>query len=168
MLRAARSTAARLYGHVLTTDPRNCPVASDADGIVRQLEDEGSGVGVRVVIGGGDIDAVDISAHPLTDLRLLGYERRGVVINIYQIDLQRAGATGCRGAWEQKEGRENGIKMGGNDDNTCAVRGTMGEEEGQVPEANNIRGMKTDIKKEREEVKEPCLFTTVAFEAGGL
>lgn len=151
LLRAALSTtcstAVGLYGHVLTTDPRNCPVASDAGGKVRQLEDKGSSVGVCVVIGSSDIDAVDISAHPLTDLRLLGYQRRGVVINIYQIDLQRACATGCRGAWEQKEGRENGIKMGGKDDNMCAVRGTMEEEEGQVPEANNIGGMKTDIKK---------------------
>lgn len=79
---------------VLTTDPGNRPVAPDAGGKVRQLKDEGPGVGVRVVIGGGDVDAVDVSAHPLADLGLLGYEGWGVVINIYQIDLQRARAAG--------------------------------------------------------------------------
>lgn len=88
----------------LTTDPRNGPVASDAGGVVRQLKDEGPGIGVSVVIGGGDVDAVDVSAHPLADLGLFGYEGRGVVINIYQIDLQRACAAGYRRAWEQREG----------------------------------------------------------------
>lgn len=89
---------------MLTVDARNRPVASDAGGNARQLEDKGPGVGVRVVIGGGDVDAVDISAHPLTDLGLLGYESRGVVINIYQIDLQCAGAGGWWRAWERREG----------------------------------------------------------------
>lgn len=95
-----------LCGRILTTDPRNRPVTSDAGGKARQLKDKGSSVGVCVVISGSDVDAVDISAHPLTDLRLLRYESWGVVINIYQIDLQCACAAGCRRAWEQKEGRE--------------------------------------------------------------
>lgn len=90
--------------HVLTTDPRNRPVASDAGGIFRQLKDEGPGVGVSVVIGGGDVDAVDVLAHPLAELGLLGYKGRGVVVNIYQIDLQRACAAGYRRAWEHREG----------------------------------------------------------------
>lgn len=90
--------------HVLTTDPRNRPVASDAGGIFRQLKDEGPGVGVSVVIGGGDVDAVDVLAHPLAELGLLGYKGRGVVVNVYQIDLQRACAAGYRRAWEQREG----------------------------------------------------------------
>lgn len=95
-----------LWGGVaqlLTTDPRNRPVASDAGGNFRQLKDEGPSVGVSVVIGGGDVDAVDVFAHPLTDLGLLGYKGRGVVVNIYQIDLQRACAAGYRRAWEQRE-----------------------------------------------------------------
>lgn len=90
--------------HALTTDPRNRPVASDAGGIFRQLKDEGPGVGVSVVIGGGDVDAVDVFAHPLAELGLLGYKGRGVVVNIYQIDLQRACAAGYRRAWEHREG----------------------------------------------------------------
>lgn len=89
-------------GRGLTVDPRNGPVASDAAGNAGQLEDEGPGVGVRVVVGGRDVDAVDVLVHPLADLGLLGYESRGVVINIYQVDLQRAGAGGGRRAWEQR------------------------------------------------------------------
>lgn len=108
--------------HLLTTDPRNCPVASDAGRRVGQLEDKGSGVGVCVGISGSDVDTMDISVHPLTDLRLLGYECRGVVINIYQIDLQRACAAGCRRAWEQIEGRENNIMTGGKDDKRRCVQ----------------------------------------------
>lgn len=90
------TSAVVLCGHLLTTDPRNRPVASNAGGKVWQLKHKGSSVGVRVGISCGDVDTVDVSVHPLTDLRLLGYERWGVVINIYQIDLQRACAAGCR------------------------------------------------------------------------
>lgn len=99
------SGAAVLHGRVLTTDARNRPVASDAGGKARKFKDKGSSVGVCVFISGSDVDAVDISAPPLTDLRLLGYEGWGVVINIYQIDLQRACAAGGRRAWEQRRGR---------------------------------------------------------------
>lgn len=91
---------------VLTTDPRDRPVASDAGGKAGQLKDEGPGVGVSVVVGRGDVDAVDVFARPLADLGLLGYEGRRVVVNIYQIDLQRSCAAGYRGAWEQREGRK--------------------------------------------------------------
>lgn len=97
--------AAVLHGCVLTTDARNRPVASDTGWKVIKFKDKGSSVGVCVVISGSDVDAVDISAPPLTDLRLLGYEGWGVVINIYQIDLQRACAAGGRRAWEQRRGR---------------------------------------------------------------
>lgn len=90
-------------GPVLTADPGDGPVASDAGGKARQLEDEGPGIGVRIVIGGGDVDAVDVPAHPLTDLGLLGDEGRGVVVNVNQIDLQRARATGYRRACERRE-----------------------------------------------------------------
>lgn len=91
---------------LLTTEPKNCPIPSDAGGEVGQLEDKRSSIGVRVGIGGSDVDTVDILVHPLTDLRLLGYERWGVVINIYQIDLQRACAAGCGRAWEQRQKRK--------------------------------------------------------------
>lgn len=89
----------------LTVDPRNRPVASDTGGGDGQLEDKRSGIGVRIGIGGCDVDTVDVPVGPLADLRLPGYERRGVVINIYQVDLQRARATGCRGAWERGRGK---------------------------------------------------------------
>lgn len=125
------SSAALLRGHILTTEPRNRPVASDAGGKARQLEDKGSGIGVCVVVSGSDVNAVDISAHPFTDLRLLRYESWGVVINIYQIDLQCACAAGCRRAWERREGRENSIMMGGKDDKMCAVKGMI-KKKGQV------------------------------------
>lgn len=92
--------------HFLTTDPRNRPVASDAGGNFGQLKDEGPSVGVSVVVGGGDVDAVDVSARPLADLGLLGYEGWGVVVNIYQVDLQRAGAAGYRRAWSQERDRK--------------------------------------------------------------
>lgn len=108
--------------HLLTADPRNCPVASDAAGKAGQLEDKGSSVGVYVGISSSDVDTVDVFVHPLTDLRLLGYECRGVVINIYQIDLQRACAAGCRRAWEQRGGRENNIVTGGKDDKRRCVQ----------------------------------------------
>lgn len=81
------SSTLTLGGHILTIDSRNRPVMFDAGGKVRQLKDEGSAVGFCVVISRGDVDAVDISAHPLTDLRLLRYESWRVVIHIYQIDL---------------------------------------------------------------------------------
>lgn len=87
---------------VLTTNPRNRPVAPDAGGVVGQLEDKGSSVGISVGVSGSDVDTFDVLVNPLADLRFLGYERWGVVINIYQIDLQRACATGCRGAWERE------------------------------------------------------------------
>lgn len=105
-MRDSSHTANRAFFYaetLLTTDPGNRPVASDADGIVRQLKDEGPGVGVRVIVGGRDVDAVDVSAHLLANLGLLGYECRGVVINIYQVDLQRARAAGYRRACEQRE-----------------------------------------------------------------
>lgn len=88
---------------VLTADPRDGPVASDAAGEVRQLEDERPGVGVRVGVGRRDVDAVHVLVDPLADLRLAGYERRGVVVNVYQVDLQRARSAGCRRAWEGRE-----------------------------------------------------------------
>lgn len=100
------SSVVILRQHLLTTDPRNRPVALDAGGKVGQLEDKRSGVGVCVGVSCSDVDTVDVLVHPLTDLRLLGYERWGVVIYIYQIDLQRASAAGCRRAWEQKEREE--------------------------------------------------------------
>lgn len=87
----------------LTVDPRNGPVASDAAGNAGQIEDKGPGVGLGVVIGGRDVDAVDVPAHALADLRLLGYESRGVVVDVYQIDLQRAGAGGGRRTWQQRD-----------------------------------------------------------------
>lgn len=71
---------------------------SDAAGEVGQFKDKGSSVGVCVGVGSSDIDTVGILAHLLTDLRLPVYERWGVVINVYQIDLQRAGAAGSGGA----------------------------------------------------------------------
>lgn len=114
------SGSVNTHGHLLTTDPRNCPVASNAGGKAWQLEDKRPSVWVCVGISCSDVDAIDVSIHPLTDLRLLGYERRGVVINIYQIDLQCACAAGCRRAWEQKEEKENSIMKGGEDDRRCA------------------------------------------------
>ncbi len=111
-----------LLWRLLTTDPRNRPVASDAGGEVCQLEDKGSGVGVGVGVSCSDVDTVDVLVHPLTDLRLPGYEHWGVVVNIYQIDLQRACATGCRRAWEQREERGYSIMMGGKDDKRRCVQ----------------------------------------------
>lgn len=116
---------------VLTTDPRNRPVTSNAGGNGRQLKDEGPGIWVNVVIGGSDVDTVDVSAHPLADLGLLGYEGRGVVINIYQIDLQRACATGYGRAWEQSEEKENNIRREAGEEQDVNVTGE--KEEGQVP-----------------------------------
>lgn len=109
MAQPSESTDAGPLGRGLTVEARNGPIASDAAGNAGQLEDEGPGVGVRVIVGSRDVDAVDVPAHPLADLGLLGYESRGVVINIYQVDLQRAGAGGGRRAWEQRrEGRGGG------------------------------------------------------------
>lgn len=163
-----------LRWNLLTTDPRNRPVASDAGGEVIQLEDKGSGVGVDVGVSGSDVDTVDVLVHPLTDLRLPGYERWGVVVNIYQIDLQRSCAAGGRRAWEQKEERENSIMTGGKDDKRrCAqwkgrLRGTGVE--GRRREANN----ETEYKKKKKEEKkgkrwkERCLFTMRMLEVGML
>lgn len=90
------------HRHLLTADPRNRPVASDADGNVWQLKDKRSSIRVCVVISRSDVDAVDVPVHPLTDLRLLGHEHRGVVVDVDQVDLQRAGAAGRRGACQQR------------------------------------------------------------------
>lgn len=115
MAQPSESTDAGPLGRGLTVEARNGPIASDAAGNAGQLEDEGPGVGVRVIVGSRDVDAVDVPAHPLADLGLLGYESRGVVINIYQVDLQRAGAGGGRRAWEQRrKGRGGrGVCVGG-------------------------------------------------------
>lgn len=142
------STDAGPLGRGLTVDARNGPVASDAAGNAGQLEDEGPGVGVRVLVGSRDVDAVDVPAHPLADLGLLGYESRGVVINIYQVDLQRPGAGGGRRAWEQRRkgrggggvgvggevGRENSIKVGkkGSDKSAEGEEGRAAREGRQI------------------------------------
>lgn len=112
MAQPSDSTDAGPLGRGLTVEARNGPIASDAAGNAGQLEDEGPGVGVRVIVGSRDVDAVDVPAHPLADLGLLGYESRGVVINIYQVDLQRAGAGGGRRAWEQRRKVRGGEGVG--------------------------------------------------------
>lgn len=153
MAQPSESTDDGPLGRGLTVEARNGPIASDAAGNAGQLEDEGPGVGVRVIVGSRDVDAVDVPAHPLADLGLLGYESRGVVINIYQVDLQRAGAGGGRRAWEQRRkgrgggcvwevggegGRENSIKVGkkGSDESAEGEEGRATREGG---EANHER-----------------------------
>lgn len=87
---------------LLTGESRNGPVASDAGGEAGQLEDKRPSVRVCVSISGSDVDSIDVPVRPLTDLRLFGNERWGVVINIYQIDLQCARAAGWGRACEGK------------------------------------------------------------------
>lgn len=160
MAQPSESTDAGPLGRGLTVEARNGPVASYAAGNAGQLEDEGPGVGVRVIVGSRDVDAVDVPAHPLADLGLLGYESRGVVINIYQVDLQRAGSGGVRRAWEQRRkgrggggvgevggegGRENSIKAGkkGSDESAEGEEGRAAREGG---EANHEREEKNPKK----------------------
>lgn len=93
-MQESRKKITQTQFNFLTTYPRNCPVASYAGREGGQLEYKRSGVGIRVSISSSDVDTVDVLVHPFTDLRVPGYQYRGVVINIYQIDLQRACAAG--------------------------------------------------------------------------
>lgn len=133
MNQRAGSAAPGRLGLGLTVDPRNGPVASDAAGNAGQIEDEGPGVGLGVVVGRRDVDAVGVPAHALADLRLLGYEGRRVVVYVYEVDLQRPGASGERRTWgaEGRQGRDgveekNSITAGKNDSEE-----EVGEEEEQ-------------------------------------
>lgn len=75
-----------------TIEPCDGPVLPHCRWHTWQLEDEGPHVGVDVGVGGRDVD--DIEVGLLADLRLLGQQLRGVVVDVDQVDLQSARAAG--------------------------------------------------------------------------
>lgn len=131
-------------GRGLTVDPRNGPVASDAARNAGQIEDEGPGVGFGVVVGRRDVDAVDVPAQALADLRLLWYECWRVVVNVYQVDLQRAGASGGWRTWGGgQSGGENSIKKSSAGAEQEATRGGKSPKRIKTPK-NNLKTRKEE------------------------
>lgn len=82
-------------GRGLTVQARDGPVPPHGGRGGGQLEDVGADVGVRVCVGRRDVDGVQ--ARPLADLRLLGQQLGGVVVNVDEIDLEGPGAAGRGG-----------------------------------------------------------------------
>lgn len=76
-----------------TVEPGDGPVAADAGGEGRQLEDEGPHVGVGVGVRGRDVDP-GVGPRPLAHLGLAGHQHGGVVVDVDQVDLQGPGAAG--------------------------------------------------------------------------
>lgn len=81
---------------LLTIDACESPVPPDVTGPWRQLEGEGSGVGVQVSVQRRDVDAVSFGF--LAHLDLVREHLRSVIINVAQQDLQGARPTGWRNA----------------------------------------------------------------------
>lgn len=75
-----------------TIEPCDGPVLPHCRWHTWQLEDEGPHVGIDVGVGGRDVD--DIQVWLLADLRLLWQQLRSIVIDVDQVDLQSARATG--------------------------------------------------------------------------
>lgn len=80
----------------LTVEACKRPVPPDVTGSSRQLEGEGSGVGVQVSIQSCDVDAVVFGS--LAHLNLVREHLRSVIVNVTQQDLQSASPTGLRNA----------------------------------------------------------------------
>lgn len=80
---------------LITTESGNGPVATDAGGKGRQLEDKRPHVGVRVSVRGGDIYP-GVRARPLAHLGLPGYQHRRVVVHVDQVYLKGSRPAGLR------------------------------------------------------------------------
>lgn len=83
-----------VMSYFLTVDPGDGPVASDDGRVKRQLEDEGTDVGISVRIHSRNVDRVHIGS--LTDLSIVRDQRRSVIVHVYEEDLQCSCAAGRR------------------------------------------------------------------------
>jgi len=78
-----------------TAEAGDGPVAADAGGEGRQLEDEGPHVGVGVGVGRRDVDP-GVGAGQRAHLGLPGDQHRGVVVHVDQVDLEGPRPAGLR------------------------------------------------------------------------
>lgn len=74
-----------------TTETSERPVAADVSGSVGELESKRPGVGVQVSVHCCYVDGVRLGS--LTHLDFLGKDAWCVIIDIQQVDLQRACST---------------------------------------------------------------------------
>lgn len=93
-----------------TVKPGNGPVASDAGGERRQLEDERPHVGVGVRIRSRDVDP-GVGTRAIAHLSLPGDQHRRVVVHVDQIDLDRSCSTGGRRAWRETVRTKTGDRV---------------------------------------------------------
>lgn len=90
------TTFSRRFFAFLTIDSGDGPVAADDGGVKRQLEDEGTDVGIGVCIHSCDVDRVHVGSF--ADLSIVRNEGWSVIVHVYEKYLQRSCATGRRRA----------------------------------------------------------------------
>ena len=84
---------------ILTVETHERPVAAGVQGPICQLEGKGAGVGYQVGVAGCDVDAVGLG--PLAHLHLRGENVRRIVVDVQQVYLQGACATGRGVSWKE-------------------------------------------------------------------